>query len=318
MIIVTGGAGFIGSCFVEKLNSEGINDIIIVDSLGHDEKWRNLNGRRFFDYYHKDHFISLVEKDGLNITVEAVIHMGACSSTVERNAEYLMTNNYRYTKILADWALTNNARFIYASSAATYGDGSAGYSDNEIILPTFRPLNLYGFSKHAFDLCALETTALKKIAGLKFFNVYGPHEHHKGDQASVVYKGFNSIQKTGSIKLFKSHNDKFKDGEFYRDFVYVKDCVEVMWWFLQNPNINGIYNLGSGKASSWNDLANAIFEALSLDPKIEYVDMPEAIRSQYQYHTEAPMAKLKKAGCPVEFHSIKEGVKDYVDYLLPD
>ncbi|MDZ4785541.1 MAG: ADP-glyceromanno-heptose 6-epimerase [bacterium] len=316
MFIVTGGAGFIGSAFVRKLNDEGISDIIIVDSLGSDQKWQNLNGKKFFDYIHKDKFLNLIENDALSLPIKGIIHLGACSTTTETDGEYMMSNNYRYTKILAEWALERKVRFIYASSAATYGDGKSGYSDSEENLEKFKPLNLYGFSKHAFDMCAFETGACQKIAGLKFFNVYGPNEYHKGDQASVAFKGFNSIKSSGKIKLFKSHHQLYKDGEFYRDFIYVKDCLDVLWWLLNKPKVNGIFNLGTGKASSWNDLALALFKALNLEPNIEYIEMPENIRNQYQYLTQASMEKLKKAGCPVSFRTIEDGVKDYVENYL--
>lgn len=316
MIIVTGGAGFIGSAFISKLNAEGVNDIIVVDELKSDNKWHNLNGKLFYDYINKDKFIKLIEDGDLTIRVDAIVHMGACSSTTETDGEYMMANNYSYTKTLADWAINKNIRFIYASSAATYGDGSNDYIDNDQILPKLRPLNLYGFSKHAFDLCAMQTGALKRICGLKFFNVYGPNEYHKGDMASVAYKGYKSIKETGKIKLFKSHDPLYKDGEFYRDFVYVKDCVDVMWWLLQKRRVTGLFNLGTGKAATWNELANALFKAMEVTPNIEYIDMPTSIRSQYQYRTEASMEKLKKAGCQIQFRDIESGVDDYVKQHL--
>lgn len=316
MIIVTGGAGFIGSAFIAKLNQQGIRDIIIVDSLGEGEKWRNLNGKRFFDYYHKSRFLNIVEEDTLDIEISAVIHLGACSSTTATDGEYIMSNNYRYTKVLADWALEKGARFIYASSAATYGDGTMGYSDEESTTAALRPLNLYGFSKHSFDLCAIETGAISSMVGLKFFNVYGPNEYHKGEQASVVSKGYDSIKKTGSLKLFRSHNPKFKDGEFYRDFIYVKDCVDVMWWLLQSPEVTGLFNLGTGKAESWNSLADALFKAMKLPSNIQYIDMPDSLKNHYQYHTEATMTKLTKAGWKTPFRTLADGVLDYVENHL--
>ena len=316
MIIITGAAGFIGSALLAKLNAEGIDDIVVVDELGSDEKWRNLNGKRFFDFIHKDKFLELAEAETLDPKIDCIFHMGACSSTTERDGDYIMQNNYHYTKVLAEWAISHGVRFIYASSAATYGDGQQGYDDDESQIHTFRPLNLYGFSKHSFDLCALQTGALKKICGLKFFNVYGPNEYHKGEMASVVYKGYKQIKDTGKIRLFKSHHPLYKDGEFYRDFIYVKDCIEVMWWLYKKRRINGLYNLGTGKAASWNDLANALFKAMNIDPKIEYIDMPENIRSQYQYKTEAIMDRLKKAGCKVQFKYINDGIADYVNEHL--
>lgn len=316
MIIVTGGAGFIGSAFIAKLNQEGVRDIIVVDSLGEGEKWRNLNGKRFFDYYHKSRFLNIIEEDSLDMEISAVVHLGACSSTTATDGEYIMSNNYRYTKVLADWALEKGARFIYASSAATYGDGTMGYSDEESTIAALRPLNLYGFSKHSFDLCAVETGAISSMVGLKFFNVYGPNEYHKGEQASVVFKGHEAIKKSGTLNLFRSHNPKYKDGEFYRDFVYVKDCVDVMWWLLETPSVTGLFNLGTGKAESWNTLADALFKAMKLPSQIKYVDMPEALRSQYQYHTEATMNKLVKAGWKTPFRTLAAGVSDYVENYL--
>ncbi len=316
MIIVTGGAGFIGSAVIAKLNQSGIKDIIVVDSLRSGQKWQNLNGKYFSGYYHKDKFLELINADSIDWSVDAVIHLGACSTTTETDAEYMMQNNYCYSQILANWALEKDIRFIYASSAATYGNGSFGYKDDEALTAKLRPLNVYGFSKNAFDFWAHENKALAHMVGLKFFNVYGPNEYHKGEQASVAFKGYHEILKTGRIQLFKSANPKYQDGEFYRDFVYVKDCVEVISWFLNNKNKNGLFNLGSGKASSWNQLAKALFKAMKIETKIDYVPMPENLQSQYQYFTEADMNKLKTVGCSINMSSIDEGVEDYVSKHL--
>jgi ADP-L-glycero-D-manno-heptose 6-epimerase len=316
MIVVTGGAGFIGSALVAKLNGEGIKDIIVVDSLGHEQKWQNLNGKKFYDYYHKSRFLNLIEEDALDFNVDCVVHMGACSTTTATDAEYVMSNNYAYTKVIADWALDNGARFIYASSAATYGDGSLGYEDTESIVSSLKPLNLYGFSKNAFDICACDTKAIEHMVGLKFFNVYGPNEYHKGDQASIAFKGYDEIKKSGAIKLFKSHNSNYKDGEFYRDFVYVKDCVDVINWLINNKSVNGLYNLGTGKASTWNQLAKSLFAAMKLPENIQYIPMPEKLQNQYQYFTEAKMDKLAKAGCPIKMRTIEAGIEDYVSNHL--
>ena len=316
--VVTGGAGFIGSALVYKLNTEGIDDIIIVDALAESEKWRNLVGLRYSDYMHKHDFIRKVSTGTLNFVPQAVLHMGACSQTTMRDADFLMENNYRYTQTLARWTVNKGIRFIYASSAATYGNGNVGFAD-EVALPLLRPLNCYGYSKHLFDLYAEHSGLLKKITGLKFFNVFGPNEYHKKDMASVVFKAFHQIKKTGRMKLFKSHREGYQDGEQCRDFVYVKDCVDVMWWLLTHESVNGLFNLGTGKARSWNDLAKSLFDAMGYSPRIDYVDMPESLRDNYQYFTQAKVDRLKKTGCPMVFRSLEDAVKDYVlNHLATD
>ncbi len=316
MIVVTGGAGFIGSAFVWKLNSEGIDDIIIVDRLGTTDKWKNLVNLRFVNYFHKDDFLPLIHADTLPFEVEAIIHMGACSSTTQRDADYLWQNNYGYTGELAEYAIDRGIRFIYASSAATYGDGTLGFSDDHSKIKELKPINMYGYSKQVFDLRALRHSWENKIAGIKFFNVFGPNEYHKEDMASVIFKAFHQIKETGKVKLFKSYLSKYPDGGQLRDFVYVKDCVEVMWWLFNNHNVNGIYNLGTGRARTWNDLIKAVFTAMEIKPNIEYIQMPESLRNQYQYFTEAEMKKFQGVGCPVDFSSLEDSVKDYVvNYL---
>jgi ADP-L-glycero-D-manno-heptose 6-epimerase len=316
MIIVTGGAGFIGSAFVWRLNREGIKDIIIVDQLGTDDKWKNLVGLTFTDYIHKDEFIEMAIADEVPFEVSSVVHMGACSSTTERDADYLWENNYLYSREVADWALRHNARFIYASSAATYGDGSSGFSDDHEIISRLKPSNMYGYSKQVFDLWVLKNKLEKKMAGIKFFNVYGPNEYHKGDMVSVIYKAFHQIQETGKVRLFKSYKKEYPDGGQMRDFIYVKDCANVMWWLLENPSVNGIYNLGTGKARTWNDLIAAVFSSMGRKTNIQYIEMPEPLRNQYQYFTQAQMDKLKKAGCHVNFSSLEDSVRDYVTNYL--
>jgi ADP-L-glycero-D-manno-heptose 6-epimerase len=316
MIIVTGGAGFIGSAVVWKLNQEGIDDILIVDELGESGKWKNLVNRRYVEYIHKDVFLRMIRNEQMPFTPRAVIHMGACSSTTERNADYLMDNNYHYTCRLAEWALPRNIRFIYASSAATYGDGSQGFSDDSSVTAALRPMNMYGYSKQVFDLWVLRQQVEKQVVGIKFFNVFGPNEYHKGDMRSVVHKAFEQIRDTGKVRLFKSHKPQYKDGGQMRDFVYVKDCVDVMWWLLEHPETNGIFNVGTGTARTWNDLVQALFLAMEMKPKIEYFDIPPEIRDQYQYLTEARMDKLRETGCPATFHPLEDAVKDYVvNYL---
>jgi ADP-L-glycero-D-manno-heptose 6-epimerase len=316
MIVITGGAGFIGSAFVWRLNQEGIDDILIIDSLGTDDKWKNLVNLRFADYIHKDAFLRMICDDRVPFDVSAIVHMGACSSTTERDADYLWNNNYLYTKTLAEWSLQRGIRFIYASSAATYGDGTQGFSDDHSKINILKPINMYGYSKQLFDLWALKNHVENKIAGIKFFNVFGPNEYHKADMTSVIFKAFHQIKETGKVRLFKSYLPKYPDGGQLRDFVYVKDCLNVMWWLFNNPAANGIFNLGTGKARTWNDLIKAVFAAMGIKTNIEYIEMPESLRNQYQYFTEAKMDKLKAAGCPAVFSPLEDSVRDYVvNYL---
>jgi ADP-L-glycero-D-manno-heptose 6-epimerase len=242
--------------------------------------------------------------------------MGACSATTERDADFLWQNNYEYTRSLAQWAVKHGVRFIYASSAATYGDGSQGFSDDHDKIASLRPINMYGYSKQVFDLWVLKNSLEDKVAGIKFFNVFGPNEYHKEDMTSVIFKAYHQIKETGKVRLFKSYKPQYPDGGQLRDFVYVKDCINAMWWLLQNPSANGIFNLGTGRARSWNDLISAVFASLKLKPNIEYISMPEGLRNQYQYFTEAKMDKLKAAGCPAAFSSLEDSVGDYiVNYL---
>lgn len=317
MIVVTGGAGFIGSAMIAKLNEQGVSDILVVDELGTSTKWKNLLGKRFSDYLHKDHFLDAFISERLP-KIDAIVHMGANSSTTERDVEHLMENNYRYTRVLAELSVKRKLRFLYASSGATYGDGSLGFSDDDATTLAVRPLNAYGYSKQILDLWLLQNRLDRKVAGIKFFNVFGPNEYHKGEMKSLVCKAYDQIQEIGKIRLFKSHRPDYKHGEQVRDFVYIKDCTDVLWWLLNAPKVNGIFNLGTGTARSWNDLARAIFAALGLPPNIEYIDMPEELRGAYQYRTEADTAKLRSAGCPVSFRPLEESVRDYVqNYLHP-
>ena len=316
MIIVTGAAGFIGSAFVRKLNNEGVKDILVVDNLASSQKWKNLVKKSFRDYMHKDEFLSLLKADALPSTVDAIVHLGACSATTETDIDYLMLNNVKYSQTLAEYAIARGIRFIYASSAATYGDGELGYDDDSNNLEQLQPLNGYGYSKHLFDLWAKRLGLTSKIAGLKFFNVYGPNEYYKGDMASVVWKAYNKIQETGAFSLFRSHRPDYKDGEQKRDFVYVKDCCEVMWWLINTPSVNGIFNLGTGKARTWNDLVSAVFTSLGKAPNINYTNMPPQLINQYQYFTEAPMARLVDAGYTKPLTSLEDGIRDYVQTHL--
>lgn len=313
MIVVTGGAGFIGSAIVWRLNSLGKNNIIIVDGLGSSEKWKNLVGLKYYDFINKFDFIENLGDH--NFKIESIIHMGANSSTTEKDADHLIKNNYGYTKTLAEYSIKNNIRFVYASSAATYGDGSFGFDDNSDS-SILRPLNMYGYSKQLFDIWAEKNNYFNKIAGLKFFNVYGPNEYHKGDMRSVVHKAYEQILETGKVKLFKSLNPDYKDGEQMRDFIYINDAVDITLFFLDNKNKNGLFNAGSGKARTWNDLVKALFASMNIPVNIEYIDMPENLAKKYQYFTEADLTKLKNAGYNKPFTSLEKGVEDYVKNYL--
>lgn len=316
MYIVTGGAGMIGSVCVEKLNEQGINDIIIVDNIHVSQKWKNLVGKKYTSYIHKEKFIDLINKNMLS-NVKAVIHMGACSTTVEENFDYLYENNYLYSVSLAKWCLKNNIRFIYASSGATYGAGENKYCDSDENTLTLLPLNRYGYSKHIFDLWVLRNNYQHSLTGLKFFNVYGPNEYHKGNMVSLAYKALEQIKKTNNLNLFKSYDRNYKNGEQLRDFVYVKDCIDVIMWFIDNPDCNGIFNVGTGKAQTWNQVGTSIFKAMNQDPKITYIEMPDSLKKQYQYFTEADISKLRKIGYKKSFFDLEKGINDYYqNYLL--
>ena len=320
MFVITGGAGFIGSAIVWKLNTLGHKDIIIVDegkSVSENKK-RNLAPLSFDNYIDKIEFLEKIRGNKIK-DIKAIFHMGANSSTTEKNRDSIIENNFEYTKNLAEWSVKNNVRFIYASTAATYGDGSRGFSDDEKVIPELKPMNYYAESKQMFDMHALKNNLFKKIVGLKYFNVFGPNEYHKGDMRSVVLKSYQQIIKEGKVKLFKSYNSKYPDGGQVRDFVYVKDAVDMTFFFFEHPEINGIFNVGSGAARTWNDLIKAVFNALNKEPVIKYVDMPESIRDKYQYHTQAELNKLRKSGYKKNITSLEGGVRDYVvNYLVPD
>jgi ADP-L-glycero-D-manno-heptose 6-epimerase len=316
MIIVTGGAGFIGSAIIAALNKRGIDNIIVVDELGTDLRWKNLVNLSFADYINKDDFLELVLEDDFHQDIKTIFHMGACTSTTETDATFLMQNNFQYTKLLATWAFEHDIRFVYASSAATYGDGSKGFEDAEEKLDELRPLNMYGYSKHLFDLWARRHGLLEQIAGLKYFNVFGPNEYHKADMRSFVLKAYEQTQADGKVRLFKSHNPDYPDGEYKRDFLYVKDAVNMTLFFLDNPKINGIFNIGTGNARTWNDMVKAVFSALDRKPNIEFIEMPYKLRKQYQYFTQADMTKLRNAGYTAEITSLESTVTDYVQQYL--
>ena len=326
MIIVTGGTGFIGSNLVAGLEAHGCKDIVVCDTLGMEDKWRNIAKRELRDIVHPDRLFEYLDKHA--DAAEAIFHLGAISSTTEQDVDLIVETNIVLTRRLWKWCGENKKRFIYASSAATYGDGNQGFDDfqssNE--LAQLRPLNAYGWSKHMFDrrvariLESAEKSTDEKIpaqwAGLKFFNVYGPNEYHKGDQMSVICKLYPQVMAGASAKLFKSHRDDYEDGGQLRDFVYVKDCVDVMIWLYENENVNGLFNVGTGKARSFKDLAEATFAAAEKEPKINYIDMPEMLREKYQYYTQANVDKLRKAGYDKAFTDLEEGVKDYVQNYM--
>ncbi len=314
-IAVTGAGGFIGRNVVAELNARGYDNLLLVDSMGCDEKWRSLLGLQYEDFLHPDEFLASVEK-GKIAELDAMIHLGACSSTTERDADFLLKNNYRYTRILCEYSIRDNTRFIYASSAATYGDGSHGYSDDVAELPILRPLNMYGYSKHMVDLWARKHELFDRIVGLKYFNVFGPCEDHKGDMRSMVAKSYDQIKKTGKVELFKSYRPDYADGEQKRDFIYVKDAVAMTLHFLEHRNNGGLFNCGTGHARSWKDLATATFAAMNLPPQIEFIAMPEVLQGKYQYFTQAPMEKMRKAGYTTPFTSLEDAVFDYVTTYL--
>ncbi len=318
MFIVTGGSGLIGSAVVWELNRNGIDDILIVDHLGTSDKWKNLAPLRYDDYMEKDDFLEKLDHNYFSgQKIDGVFHLGACSATTERDATYLVENNFRYTAKLAEFCIENYIKMIYASSCATYGDGSCGYSDDESGIEKLRPMNMYGYSKQMFDLYAKRRGWLEQLVGCKFSNVYGPNERHKADMRSVVLRCFEQITACGKMQLFKSYRPEYADGEQLRDFLYVKDAVKMIW-FLFNSQAAGIFNIGSGKAESWNKLAGAAFAALNKPVDIEYIEMPEHLRDRYQYYTCAEMEKLRNLGYTEKTMSLEEAVHDYiVNYLIP-
>ena len=313
-ILVTGGAGFIGSALVWALNQRGHDRILVVDRLDRTAKWRNLSPLRITDYLDADALLGSLE----SLTdVAAVLHLGACSSTTETDSAYLMRNNVEYTKTLADWALRRNVRFVYASSAATYGARDGRVSE-ALPLDELRPLNAYGYSKHAFDLYASRHGLLDRITGLKYFNVFGPNEQHKGDMRSMVDKAFHQIAETGTVRLFRSERPEFADGEQRRDFLYIKDAVE-MTLHLAERAAHGLFNLGSGQSHSWLALTTAVFHAMGREPRVEFFDMPASLRAQYQYDTCAAIDRLLASGYTRPVTPLADAVRDYVQaYLIPD
>ena len=318
MIIITGAAGFIGSCFIKKLNDEGYNDLVLVDNFSIAEKNKNYEGKKFSQKINRDEFPEWLRKNQLH--VQFVFHIGARTDTTELDRELFNRLNLDYSKEIWNICVEFGLPLVYASSAATYGLGENGYDDDESKIPTLKPLNPYGDSKNDFDIWALEQERKPFFwAGLKFFNVYGPNEYHKGRMASVIFHAYNQIKKTGNMKLFKSHNPEFKDGEQMRDFVYVKDVLNVLYFLMHNRKNSGIYNLGTGNARTFYDLVTSTFKALNLEPEISFIPTPEDIRDKYQYFTEAKMNKLLSIGFNQPFYTLEDGVQDYVqNYLLAD
>lgn len=325
MIIVTGAAGMIGSAMVWKLNEMGRNDIIVVDKLRTEEKWLNLRKRDYADWVDRDDLFDWLVNPANAEKITGVVHMGACSATTERDGDFLMENNYGYSKKLWDFCAARQIPYVYASSAATYGAGELGYNDDVTPeeLKKLQPLNKYGYSKKIFDDWAFkQKIAPKQWCGLKFFNVYGPQEYHKGRMASMVFHTFNQYRDNGGVKLFKSHKEGFKDGEQLRDFVYLKDVVDVIYFLLTEKVESGVYNIGTGEARSFLDLSMATMRAASNNPElkvedvVEFIPMPEDLRGRYQYFTQAAMEKLKRAGYTKKFTSLEDGVKDYVQNYL--
>jgi ADP-L-glycero-D-manno-heptose 6-epimerase len=316
--IVTGGAGFIGRNIIDALNARGHDDILVVDALNNPTKKANLASVCYAEFMDKDDFRDALLA-GAIAPVKTVFHLGACSSTMQMDVDFLNDNNVLYTQQVCTWCRYNDVRFIYASSAATYGDGEHGYVDDETNIQELNPLNPYGQSKQDFDLWAREHGLFDHIVGLKYFNVYGPFEAHKGDMRSVVNKAYGWIQDTGELSLFKSYRPDFADGEQNRDFIYVKDAVAVTLFFHDHPEVSGLFNCGTGEARTWIDLGRAIFAAMELEPKIKIIEMPDALRDRYQYHTQADATKLRECGFTQPFMSIEEGVDDYVrNYLAND
>ncbi|RKZ11391.1 ADP-glyceromanno-heptose 6-epimerase [bacterium] len=316
MIAVTGAAGFIGSNIVWALNRAGRDDIIVVDVHATDEGNANLAPLRYARYLAKDEFLAELAAPDSPLQLETIYHLGACSSTTETDWDYLAENNLGYTRSLCRHALEQGTRFINASSAATYGDGNRGYSDDHDGLDDLEPLNLYARSKQEFDLWARDEGVLDKIVCLKYFNVYGPNEWHKGDMRSMVCKGYEQITTTGKVCLFASDRPEYPDGGQQRDFVYVKDAVDMTMWFADRPAVNGIFNVGSGEANDWNRLLGAVFTALGLERNFEYVPMPDHLKGKYQYHTRADMAKLLAAGYTRPQTLLEDAVAEYVQQHL--
>lgn len=316
-ILVTGGAGLIGSALIWELNRRGYGNILVADFLRQTEKWKNLVALRFLDYMEGDELERRIQQQPAQFAdVKTIFHLGACSATTETDASYLIRNNFEYTKMLAHFAGADQKRFVYASSAATYGALETDLSETRP-LDTLRPLNMYGYSKHLFDCYAERAGILDKITGLKYFNVFGPNEDHKGNMRSVVHKAFHQIQETGKFSLFKSYRPEFPDGGQRRDFLYVKDAVAITVHLAENVDGRGLFNIGAGEANTWLDLTNPIFAAMGRKPHIDFIEMPDNLRGKYQYFTKAEISKLRSTGYNRRFTPLSEAVRDYVqNYLM--
>ena len=317
-VVVTGGAGLIGSALLWQLNRDGYEDAIVVDRLGHSEKWKHLVPLRFAEYLEAEEFFPRIaaQPDAYG-RISSVYHLGACSVTTERDATYLVANNYRLSQTIARWAVERDARFVYASSAATYGARESDLRE-DLDPHALVPLNMYGYSKHLFDLWARREGLLERIVGCKYFNIFGPNEDHKGDMRSMVAKAYEQIAADGAIRLFKSYRGGIGDGDQTRDFLYVKDAVAATLHLGRTPDAHGLYNVGAGVARSWNDLARAIFAALERPVRITYIEMPDALRGKYQYRTEATINRLRDAGYTTPFTTLEDAVSDYIrNYLVP-
>lgn len=322
MLVITGGAGFIGSNLVAGLEEQGYNDIVICDRMGTDDKWRNIGKRELRDVVAPENLFDYLEQN--KKSVEVVFHLGGISSTTEMNADAVISNNFSLSRALWKWCAQNGVRLIYASSASTYGDGTAGFVDDDSPegLARLRPLSPFAWSKHLFDRRVARVRMDGKEAlppqwvGLKFFNPYGPNEYHKADQMSVPSKLCPQVVAGAAAKLFKSNNPQYKDGGQMRDFIYVKDCVDILVWMYQNPKVSGLFNAGTGKARTFNDMASAVFNAMGKPPKITYIDMPQALQDRYQNFSQADVTKLRSVGYTKAFIELEDGIKDYVTNYL--
>lgn len=317
MIIITGGAGFIGSALIWKLNRDGETDILVVDKFDKLGQWKNLRGLRFSDVILAGDFFADIGGYLKDNNIECIVHLGACSDTTEHNFSYLIQENFETTKSLALFCLEEGIKFVYASSAATYGKGEFGFDDKDKeLLFRLRPLNPYAYSKHLFDLWALKNNILDDIVGIKYFNVFGPNEYHKAHMRSMVLKAYEQVKAQGKVRLFKSYHPDYEDGRQKRDFIYVKDAIAMTVFLMQSKDAKGIYNVGTGVANTWIDLILPIFKALKVKPDIEYIDMPDEIKGQYQYETQADMEKLFALGYKKDLYRLEDAVSEYVvDYI---